>query len=61
MKHALNRLEIILMFSLLVSLVCSIIICIEVYVYKNGHYTKGFSTWQMPMIFAILADMYLLE
>ena len=59
--HTLNNLEKVLMIALLVSLVCSIIICIRVYFLNDHYYKAGFSTWQMPMIFAILADMYLLR
>jgi Na+-transporting NADH:ubiquinone oxidoreductase subunit NqrC len=59
--HPLNNLEKVLMIALLVSLVCSIIICIRVYLLNDHYYKAGFSTWQMPMIFAILADMYLLR
>jgi len=61
MQHSLNNLEKILMASLTISLVCSIIICIQVYLLNDKQYDKTFSTWQMPMIFAILADMYLLK
>jgi uncharacterized integral membrane protein len=53
--------EIILTIALIVALICSIIICIQVYAYKNKHYLKLFSTWQMPMIFAILADLYFMR
>lgn len=56
-----NLLEIILMVSLLLALVCSLIIAYRVYVLSDSHYKRGFSTWQMPMIFAILADLYLLR
>ena len=59
--HSLNNLEKVLMVSLIVALVCSIIICIRVYILNDHYYKAGFSTWQMPMIFAILADLYLLR
>lgn len=59
--HSLNLIETILLIALIVSLICSIVICYYVYVLKDKHYTSGFSTWQMPMIFAILADLYLME
>lgn len=61
MKYNLNLLEKILMTSLIIALICSIIICIQVYVLKNTHYERLFSTWQMPMIFAILADLVLIR
>ena len=59
--HEFNVLEMVLMVSLIVALVCSIIICVHVYILKSHYYKAGFSTWQMPMIFAILADMYLMR
>lgn len=61
MGHQLDNLEIVLVISLLVSLLCSVIICYQVYVLKNHHYKQLFSTWQMPMIFAILADLYFMR
>jgi Na+-transporting NADH:ubiquinone oxidoreductase subunit NqrC len=61
MLHTLNTLEKVLMISLIISLVCSIIISIRVYILKDNYYKTSFSTWQMPMIFAILADLYLLR
>ena len=57
----LNIVEWILVMSLVVALVCSILIAYLVYVRRDGHYKSGFSTWQMPMIFAILADLYLMR
>ena len=57
----LNTIEIVLTISLIVALLCSIIICVQVYIFKNTHYLKLFSTWQMPMIFAILADLYFMK
>ena len=59
--HKFNTIEIILTISLITALICSIIICVQVYIYKNTHYVKMFSTWQMPMIFAILADLYFMK
>ena len=58
MTHCL--LEQILFVSLVVALICSVIICYKVYVLKDPYYARSFSTWQMPMIFAILADLYLM-
>jgi len=60
MSHKFNTIEYVLITALIVSFICSVIICYQVYVLKNRHYTKLFSTWQMPMIFAILADVYLM-
>lgn len=59
--HKLNNLEMVLMVSLIIALVCSVIICINVYILNDHYYKSGFSAWQMPMIFAILADIYLLR
>ena len=60
-SRPLNTIEMILTVTLIIALVCSIIICYYVYVLKDTHYKQAFSTWQMPMIFAILADLYLLK
>jgi hypothetical protein len=57
----LNIAETLLLISLVVALVCSIWIAYFVYVRRDRHYSEGFSTWQMPMIFAILADLYLMR
>jgi hypothetical protein len=59
--RSLNTVEWILTGALLVALICSIWISYLVYIGKDGHYREGFSTWQMPMIFAILADLYLMR
>jgi len=59
--YELNLVEKILCVSLIVALVCSLWIAYHVYVLRDGYYRKGFSTWQLPMIFAILADLYLLR
>ena len=61
MLHKLDMLESILVVSLVISLLCSIIICYQVYIVKNKYYKSSFSTWQMPMIFAILADLYFMK
>lgn len=52
--------ESILLVSLLIALLCSIIILVEVFYYKNNDYKKTFSSWQAPMIFAMLIDLYLI-
>jgi len=53
--------EWVLMISLMIALVCSLIISYRVYFMNDKHYKEGFSTWQMPMIFAILADLYFIR
>jgi len=50
----------ILIFSLFIALICSVFILIEVLYFKNHTYKKTFSSWQTPMIFAMLVDIYLL-
>lgn len=50
-------LEKVLVASLIVALVSSVAISYQVYYHQNKQYKKGFSTWQMPMIFAVLADV----
>jgi len=49
----------ILIISLVIALICSITILVEVFYYKNHTYKKTFSSWQAPMIFAMLVDIYL--
>jgi Na+-transporting NADH:ubiquinone oxidoreductase subunit NqrC len=61
MARSLNTIEFILVVALIIALLCSIVICYYVYVLKDNHYRDGFSTWQMPMIFAIIADLYLIK
>ena len=60
-SRSLSQIEWVLTGSLIVALLCSFIICYHVYIARDGKYKDGFSTWQMPMIFAILADLYLLR
>ena len=59
--HEMNLVERVLAMALTVALLCSLWIAYRVYVLRDGHYRTGFSTWQLPMIFAILADLYLLR
>lgn len=60
MDYTFNTIDWILLISLSVALVCSMIISFEVYYLKNHHYKKTFSAWQMPMILAMLIDIYLI-
>jgi hypothetical protein len=60
-QRELNTLELVLSCALIIALVCSLAISYYVYVKNDKHYREGFSTWQMPMIFAILADLYLMK
>jgi hypothetical protein len=50
----------ILVLSLSVALVCSLFISIEVYYYKKYDHIKTFSSWQSPMLIALLADIYIM-
>ena len=50
----------ILIISLSVALLCSLIITAEVLYYKNDEYKKTFSSWQLPMLVAMLFDIYLM-
>jgi len=50
----------ILILSLMIALFCSMIISAEVFYYKNDSYRKTFSSWQLPMLFALLADIYIM-
>jgi len=61
MGFAFDKLEWVLIISLVVALVCSLVVSYRVYILNDTHYKRGFSTWQMPMIFAILADLYLIR
>ncbi len=53
--------DICLKISLIVALVCSIYILIQGFVFKHPEYKSRFMSWQAPMIFAILIDIYLVE
>jgi len=53
--------EQILIVGLVISLICSIIICYRVYILNDHTFKSRFSTWQMPMILAILADLYFIQ
>ena len=50
----------ILIFSLIIALLCSMIITAEVFYYKNDEHRKTFSSWQLPMLFALLVDIYIM-
>lgn len=53
--------EQILLLGLFISLLCSIVICYRVYVLNDPTFKSRFSTWQMPMILAIMADLYFIQ
>ena len=56
-----QMIEQILVLGLVISLICSMIICYRVYILNDHTFKSRFSTWQMPMIFAILADLYFIQ
>jgi hypothetical protein len=61
MKHyCYTGIDWVLIVSLSVALICSLIISAEVYYYKNDEYRKTFSSWQLPMLFALLVDIYIM-
>lgn len=61
MKHyCYTGIDWVLIVSLSVALICSLIISSEVYYYKNDQYRKTFSSWQLPMLFALLVDIYIM-
>ena len=51
----------ILIISLSIALISSVIISAEVLYYKNDEYKKTFSSWQLPMLFALLVDIYIIN
>ena len=57
-NYCYTTIDCILITSLIVTLICSLIISIEVFYYKNKKYKKTFSSWQLPMLFALLVDIY---
>lgn len=52
--------DILLKISLLIALACSIYIFIQASVFKHSDYKNRLLTWQMPMIFALATDLFLL-
>ncbi len=59
-NYCYTRIDIILILSLTIALLCSLLITIEVFYYKNDNYRKTFSSWQLPMIFALLSEIYIM-
>jgi len=53
--------DILLKVSLLIALGCSIYIFIQATLLKNTNYTTRLQSWQMPMIFALITDLFLLS
>jgi len=59
-KYFYTTVDWLLIISLSVALVCSLLITVEVLYYKNDEYKKTFSSWQLPMLVAMLFDIYLM-
>jgi hypothetical protein len=53
--------DILLKISLVIALGCSIYIFIQALIFKHKEYTMRFQSWQMPMIFALVIDLFLLS
>jgi hypothetical protein len=53
--------DILLKISLLVALGCSVFIFIQAIIFKKYEYKERFLSWQMPMIIALLTELYLLS
>jgi hypothetical protein len=51
--------DLLLKISLLVALGCSIFIFVQALIFKNSEYRERLMSWQMPMIFALVTDLYL--
>lgn len=61
MKHyCYTWIDWILIVSLSVALICSLIISVKAYYYNNSEYRKTFSSWQLPMLYALLVDIYII-
>jgi hypothetical protein len=52
--------DILLKISLLIALGCSIYIFVQALIFKQNEYKGRFLSWQMPMILALLIDIYLI-
>jgi len=53
--------DILLKISLLIALGCSTYIFIQAIIFKKREYKDRFLSWQMPMIIALLTELYLLS
>jgi len=62
MRFTINEIvDILLKVSLLTALGCSLYIFIQAIVFKRKDYRERFLSWQMPMIIALLTELYLLS
>ena len=46
--------------SLIIALLCSTYIFVQTFVFKKRDYKNRFLAWQLPMIIALLMEIYLL-
>ena len=53
--------DISLKISLIIALLCSTYIFVQTFVFKQREYKNSFLAWQLPMIIALLMEIYLLE
>jgi len=62
MRFTINEIvDILLKVSLLTALGCSLYIFIQAIIFKRKDYRERFLSWQMPMIIALLTELYLLS
>jgi len=53
--------DLLLKIALLTALGCSVYIFIQAIIFKQKDYRERFLSWQMPMIIALLTELYLLS
>jgi hypothetical protein len=59
--RSLDLLEKVMIVALSVALACSLVISYHVYFRNDASYSQSFSAWQMPMIVAILGELYFMK
>lgn len=53
--------DVLLKISLLIALLCSTYIFVNAFALKRVEYKSRFLAWQLPMIIALLFEIYLIE
>jgi len=53
--------DLLLKISLLTALGCSVYIFVQALIFKKSEYRERLLSWQMPMIIALLTELYLLS
>lgn len=62
MRFTINEVvDLLLKIALLTALGCSLYIFIQAIIFKKKDYRNKFLCWQMPMIVALLTEIYLLS